>query len=69
MLEDTAEGNYIAGLDYPYAFRGDQGVAQNSCPASHPYFVRFCQTAYTKPTRIAETIDIDYNDFPETENE
>ena len=68
MLEDTADGNYIAGFDHPYAFKGDQQIAQTSCPASHPNFVRFCQTAYTKPTRIAETIDIEYSEETENEN-
>lgn len=48
---------------------GDLVIARNSCPSSHPYFVRLCSVSETSDHLVGETIDIDYNELPETENE
>ena len=65
---ETFEGeNY----NYPHDYNEDSGdlvLARKSCPASHPYFVRFCSVGDTSDNLVGETIDIAYSEETENEN-
>ena len=63
ILEDTAVEGAFTDMQYPYDFKGDQRLARQACPASHPNFVRFCQQAFTSDHRIGEAIDIDLTEY------
>ena len=59
------------GYQIPYDWNEDSGdlaIARNSCPSSHPYFVRLCSVSETSDHLVGETIDIDYNEQIENEN-
>lgn len=50
--KNNAESALIVTGSYPYAYGMDLGIARDSCPASHPHFVRYCNVSQTSDSLV-----------------